>query len=227
MRGTTPSAIDQSLFAAWQSHDAKSRQQAWEALWRELHGTAEAFCRQLVGSSADAQECALDALQETIEETQRELGGGRIQWRGQPAFAAYVERKLRWRCRDAVRRRLAERGRAQELFEEAAETPDPQADAEARVTDALSAQALVTSLLVIADSLSDQPTLRTTLVTLVRYVAEQMQRRPAGDFELDRHDLYAHLQRELGIDQNALYVRMNRLRQEIRDRLPAEGPFLQ
>ena len=215
MRSPTPSAIDQSLFLAWQSHDAKSRQRAWESLWRELHAIAVGFCRQLIGSAADAEECALDALQETIEETQRELSGGRIQWRGQPAFAAYVERKLRWRCRDAARKRLAERGRVRQLFEEAAETPDPQSDAQALVTDALSAQALVTSLLVIANDLNDQPTLRTTLVTLVRYLDEQMQQHPTGDFDLDRHDLHAHLQRELGIDANALYVRMNRLRKVI------------
>ncbi|MBM3475566.1 MAG: sigma-70 family RNA polymerase sigma factor [Armatimonadetes bacterium] len=223
MRSSTPSAIDQSLFLAWQSRDTRSRQQAWEGLWRALHATAVGFCRQLLGLAGDAEDCALDALQETIEETQRELSDGRVQWRGQPAFAAYVEGKLRWRCRDAVRRRLAERGRVQELFEEAADIADPHSNAETLVTDALGAQALVTSLLVMANDLNEQPTLRATLMALATYVDEQMQQHPAGDFEVDRHDLYAYLRRELGIDANTLYVRMNRLRKVLETAPSASG----
>lgn len=111
------STDDAALATACQAGDLR----AFERLYR-LHGSKmKSVARNLLGTTADAE----DAVQDTFLKIQRSIGS----FRGQSSFATWSFRILVNTCYDARRSRLRKKEVAQDVPEENAPVPEPRAHA--------------------------------------------------------------------------------------------------
>ncbi len=235
--------FDDDFFRKWQAGDDEARNRMWELLWHKLYTVAVRFCRGFTRNDSMAEELAAEAFTQAVLELNEKVRAGEVEWRGAPPFVAYARNRLIFRCRSQLRKHWREHQRSDALdpFTADGEEEDQaliesldsgEASPDVTLLDRDSLLAVVTLLaaaremcrrakklvevIVCIESYLRQCVVRTAppeVDTLAMDWEELLEVAELGELKFDKAEMYEFIRQSLGIDRNALYLRMKRLRE--------------